>query len=402
MVADQMKVAGTATRSSPRRVGRVPAVLACIGLAVLAGGCSWLPTWLGGTPSRSVEPAALTEFKPALGTRVVWRTNVGSGRNLFLRPAVLENAVFAAAADGTVMRLAPDSGQVVWRADAKSRLSAGVGSDGFTVAVGTPRGELIALGADGKEIWRAQVGGELLSPPLVGRGLVISRSSDYRVTAFDAASGKRRWTYQRAGTALTLRGLTELAFAGELVIAGFPGGRLVALSGTNGAVRWDVAVSEPRGATEVERIADVVGAPWVSGAEVCAASYQGRIACFESANGSLRWASELSALTGPGGDDQRVYVVDAKSYVVAFRRAAGANAWRQDKLLNRDLSTPLALRRAVLVGDFEGYVHFLAPEDGAVIARERLDGAIVAAPRASGAGAIVQTQNGAVALLGIE
>jgi outer membrane protein assembly factor BamB len=396
---DDMETNACATRL---RLGRRLAIVACVGFAALVGGCSWLPTWLGGTPSRSVEPAPLPEFKKVLATRVVWRTNIGSGRNLFLRPAVLENAVFAAAADGTVVRLAPDSGQVVWKTDVKSRLSAGVGSDGFTIAVGTSRGELIALGADGKEIWRTQAGGELLSPPLVGRGLVIVRSTDYRVTAYDAANGKRRWNYQRASTPLTLRSLVELGFAGELVIAGFPGGRLVALSGKNGAVRWDVAVSEPRGATEVERIADVVGAPWVSGGEVCAASYQGRVACLDAANGSLRWASELSASSGPVGDDQRVYVVDAKSNVVAFRRAAGANAWRQDKLLHRDLSPPLALRRAVLVGDFEGYLHFLAPEDGAVIARERLDGAIVGAPRASGSGAIVQTREGAVALLGIE
>jgi outer membrane protein assembly factor BamB len=380
---------------------RLSLVLAAGALA-LVGGCSWLPTWLGGTPSRVAEPAPLPEFKAAIGTRVVWRTSVGSGRNAMLQPAVLENAVFAGSADGSVVRLAPDSGQVVWRADVKTRLSAGVASDGFAVAVGTPRGELIVLGADGKEMWRTPIGGELQSPPLVGRGLIVVRSTDYRVVAFDAASGKRRWNYQRAATPLTLRGLTELRFAGEMVVSGFPGGRLVALSATTGAVRWDVAVSEPRGATEVERLADVVGAPWVAGADVCAASYQGRVACFDAVSGSLRWASELSASTGPGGDDRLLYAVGAKSDVVAFRRAAGAIAWRQNKLLNRDLTAPLALRRAVLTGDFEGYVHFLAPDDGAIIARERLDGAIVAAPRASGSGAIVQTQGGTVALIAID
>jgi outer membrane protein assembly factor BamB len=389
---------GTGTPGLRRRL----LLLLAAGVPALVAGCSWLPTWLGGTPSRVAEPAPLPAFKASLGTRVVWRTSVGSGRNAMLQPAVLENAVFAASADGTVVRLAPDSGQVAWRADVKTRLSAGVGSDGFAVAVGTPRGELIVLGADGKEMWRAQVGGELQSPPLVGRGLVVVRSTDYRVVAFDAASGKRRWNYQRASTPLTLRGLTELRFAGEFIVSGFPGGRLVALSATTGAVRWDVAVSEPRGATEVERLADVVGAPWVAGADVCAASYQGRVACFDAGSGSLRWASELSASTGPGGDDRLLYAVDAKSNVVAFRRAAGAIAWRQDKLLNRDLTAPLALRRAVLSGDFEGYVHFLAPDDGAIVARERLDGAIVAAPRASGGGAIVQTQGGTVALIAIE
>ena len=157
-----------------------------------------------------------------------------------------------------------------------------------------------------------------------------------------------------------------MVYAGDFVIAGFPSGRLVALNSANGAVRWDVAVSEPRGATEVERLADVVGAPLVIGNEVCAASYQGRVGCFDATNGSLRWSSEISAGSGPAADERRVYVVDAKSNVVAFNRAAGSSAWKQDKLMHRDLSAPLALRRAIVAGDFAGVVHFLSPEDGCV------------------------------------
>ncbi len=145
-----------------------------------------------------------------------------------------------------------------------------------------------------------------------------------------------------------------MVYAGDFVIAGFPSGRLVALNAANGAVRWDVAVSEPRGATEVERLADVVGAPLVIGNEVCAASYQGRVGCFDATSGSLRWSSEISARSGPTADERRVYVVDAKSNVVAFNRAAGSSAWRQEKLMHRDLSAPLALRRAIVAGDFAG------------------------------------------------
>lgn len=369
---------------------------------ILLAGCSWLPTWLGGTPSRAAPPTPLTDIKPTLNVRVNWRVLIGGGRNELLQPAVVENAVYAAAADGGVVRLAPDSGQIVWRADIKARIGAGVGSDGFTVAVASARGEIVAFGADGKERWRSQVGGEMRSPPLVGRDLVIVRSTDYRITALDAATGKRRWTYQRANVPLTLRGLTEMVYAGDLVIAGFPSGRLVALSSANGAVRWDVAVAEPRGATEVERLADVVGAPVLIGNEICAASYQGRIACFDATSGSLRWSSEISAAAGPAADDRRVYVVDAKSNVVAFNRAAGSTAWRQDKLMHRDLSAPLALRRAIVVGDFAGFVHFLSPEDGAFAARVPLSSEIVATPRAFGGGAIVQTRDGTVALIVVE
>jgi outer membrane protein assembly factor BamB len=376
--------------------------LSLAAMASLTAGCSWMPTWMGGSPRRTAEPAPLPEFRPALTTRVAWRVNIGAARGAYLQPAVLENAIYAASAEGQVVRLGPTNGEVVWRADAKTRISGGVGSDGFTVAVGSPRGEVVTFGADGKPLWRAQVQGEIQSPPLVGRGLVIVRASDFRITAFDAESGRRRWTYQRATIPLTLRGPSELAFAGDYVIAGFPAGRLVALTSASGAVRWDVAVSEPRGATEVERLADVMGQPLVVAGDVCAASYQGRVACFEAANGALRWARDLSAATGPGGDEQKVYVVDSKSHLYAFSRTAGASAWKQQKLANRDLTSPLALRRAVVTGDYQGYVHFLSPEDGDFVARVELGSAIIATPRASGGGAVLQTQDGVVALIAIE
>ena len=375
-------------------------LLVVVGVATLAG-CSWVPSWLGGSSSKSAEPAPLTEFKATLAPRVAWRTSVGSSRGAFLQPAVLENAIFAAAAGGTVVRIGAD-GETVWRVDTNANLTGGVGSDGFVVAVGTARGEVIVLGADGKELWRAQLTGAVQSPPLVGRGLVVVRASDHRITAFDSTNGRRRWTYQRTTPPLTLKAVTQMAFAGDLVAAGYPSGRLVMLAAGTGTVRWDVPVAEPRGATEVERLADVLGAPLPIASDVCAAAYQGRVACFEVANGNLRWARELSAGNGVGGDARRLFAVDSKSHVVAFSMTTGANAWRQESLLNRDLTTPLALRRAVLVGDYAGYLHFLSPEDGAFLARVSLGGEITATPRAFGGGAIVQTRDGTVALVTIE
>ena len=379
--------------------------LAMLGTALVLGGCStlqsWMPSWLGGSSSKSAEPAPLVEFSPTLTPRVAWRASVGSARGAVLQPAVLENAIFAAAGNGTVVRIGP-TGEVVWRSETNTAITGAVGSDGFVVAVGSPRGDVIAFGADGKELWRAQVGAAIQSPPLVGRGLVIVRGSDYRVSAFDAANGRRRWNYQRTVPPLTLSAPSEMSFAGEFVAVGYPSGRLVMLAVANGTVRWDAPVAEPRGATEVERLVDVLGAPRVIGGEVCAAAYQGRIACFEVGNGNLRWAREFSAGAGLGADANRVFGVDAKSHVAAFASTTGANAWRQEKLLNRDLTTPLALRRAVIVGDYAGYLHFLSPEDGGFLARISVGSEISATPRAFGGGAIVQTKDGTVALVTVE
>jgi outer membrane protein assembly factor BamB len=373
--------------------GRLLRQMTLAGVALLLLACSSRDPAL-------TKPAELVDIKAPLPVRSVWSVDVGSGRNFVLQPAVVENAIYAAGAGGSVVRIAPESGKVVWRTDVDTTISAGAGSDGLTIAVATPRGEVIALGPDGKQLWRAQVTSDVAERPLVGRGLVIVRSTDHRVAAFEAASGKRRWFFQRQQPPLTLRASTEMTFAGDNVLVGFPGGKLTALALANGATRWETTIAEPKGTTEVERLADVVGPVLVSGREVCAASFQGRIACGDVVNGTLRWAREFSAASGPAEGARLVFAVDAKSHVYAFGREGGANQWRNDKMQNRALTTPLAIERAVVVGDVKGFVHFLAPDNGEFLARTEVGGgAIVARPRQWADGVVVQSQGGTIALL---
>lgn len=378
----------------PARLAAPLRALACtaFGAALLAGCAS--------SKDPSLRPAELTEIKPAVELRARWSVSIGTARGAPLQPAVAENAIYAAAGDGALVRLAPETGGVVWRVDAGTPISAGVGSDGLTVAVGTPRGEVLAYDVDGKLRWRAQVSSDVTAPPLVGRGVVVVRSTDHRVTAFEADSGKRRWTYQRQQPPLSLRVGTEMAFAGDNVVVGFPGGRLVAVALANGAARWEVGVSEPKGTTEVERLADVVGAVAVAGRDVCAASFQGRIVCADAVNGNLRWARELSAGAGVAIGESQVYAVDARASVLAFTRDAGASVWKNDQLAHRELTTPAEFRRAVAVGDLAGYVHLLSVADGALVGRLRVDSsAIVVRPQRWADALVVQTQDGTVALL---
>jgi len=382
-------MAGAVVRTALRA-----AVVALAAGAALAG--------CGSSKSDAAKPAPLADFKQTLSVRTAWRVNVGDARGAPLQPAVLENAIYAAANNGTVMRVAPASGEVVWRIDANARLTSGVGSDGFVVAVVTSRGELLTFGADGKPGWRTQLSSDALVTPLVGRGVVIVRTTDQRVTAFEADSGKRRWSFSRAVPPLTLRTTSDMAFAGDNVLVGLPGGRLVAIALTNGAARWEAVVAEPKGSTEVERLADVIGPVATGGRDACAAAFQGRLVCVDSSNGNLRWARELAAGAGVALDDRQLYGVDAKGAVVAHARDSGASVWRSEALANRAPSTPLALPGAVLVGDYRGYVHFMRPSSGEFIARVELGGAITAAPRAWGNGAIVQTQDGSLAFLSVE
>lgn len=369
------------------------AVAAC---ALLLVGCAT-------EKSAAVKPADLVDFKAQARVRTVWQVSVGAARSEPLQPAVLDNAIFAAGADGTLVRIDPATGAVQWRIDTRTRISAGVGSDGFVVVVATPRGEVLAFGADGKPMWRAQVSSDVIAPPLVGRGMVVVRSTDQRITALDAADGKRKWIFQRQQPPLTLRTASDMRFAGEAIATGFPGGRLLGLVPANGAARWEAVVAEPRGATEVERLADVVGPIAVAGTDVCAAAFQGRLMCAEAGNGNLRWARDVPALTGVALDDASVYAVDAKSHLRAYARGNGANTWTNDKLHYRELSAPATYAGTVALGDFKGYVHFVAPSDGAFVARTRIDSSrIVAPPQVVAGWLVVQTQDGTVAALALD
>lgn len=383
-----MSMGNTRSGGAPRRL-----LLAGAAVALLLGGC-------GLFGSKKNPPTPLAEFRPSLNVATSWRVSVGSARGAFLQPAVVENKVFAAAANGTVQRIDPANGSVLWRTDIDGRLSAGVGSDGFTVVVATPRGEVVALDAEGKIRWRSTVSSDVIAPPLVGRGLVIVRSTDHRVSAFDADSGKRRWIYSRQLPALTLRTSTEMTFAGDNALVGFPGGRLVAIALSNGATRWEATIAEPKGTTEVERLADVLGPVVVAEGQACAAAFQGRIMCADAASGSLRWSRELAAGAGVAVGARAVFAVDTASHVHALANDSGASLWRNDRLAHRQLTTPLALASAIVVGDLAGYVHFLSPSEGGLVGRVQVDSsAIVARPLALGDGAVVLTSDGTLALL---
>ena len=350
--------------------------------------------------SKSEPPAALTSIKSPLPVQVLWHMKVGDGRGIYLQPAVLSNAVFAASSDGTLVRVDPSNGSQVWRTRAPGKLGAGVGSDGFLVAVAGQRGEIYVYTAEGKLSWQSRVPSDVVTAPLVGHDLVIVRSTDQGVTAFEAETGRKRWIYKRQTPPLALRGPTELMFSGDNVIVGFPGGRLVAIALANGAARWDSVVSEPKGATEVERLADVLGSIGLGDNRVCAASYQGRVACFDAGNGEQQWAREMPAGAGVAIDGPQLFGVDEGSTVRAFALSDGSGAWSNKALAHRSLSSPGSLGRWLVVGDYRGYVHWIDSRDGQLVGRVELDsGPIVAEPRPLAGGVVVQTQRGSLALL---
>jgi len=320
-------------------------------------------------------PAELVDIKQTLPVKRLWSTSVGGGGEklrLALGLAAGDDVLYAASRKGEVRALDAANGRTRWESDVKVELAAGPSAGEGLVVVGTSSGTVIALEAsDGKERWRAKLSGEVLAAPLVAGGRVIVRTVDGRLRALEAADGKEAWMVEDLVPRLTLRGTSPPVRAGDVVFCGFDTGRVMAVSIPTGDILWQAQVSTPRGRSELERLADIDAAVRVAGDEVYAVGYQGRIAMIARDSGQIWWTRDLSSYRDIGMDEGQLYVATSDGDVVAMRRRDGGVAWQQTGLKRRGLGAPVLHGGAVVVGDFDGYLHWLDRETGRFVARER-------------------------------
>jgi outer membrane protein assembly factor BamB len=293
------------------------------------------------------------------------------------------------------VRVDPASGRVEWKVSAGPALAAGPGADASLVVVGTSKGDVLAFDTDGKARWTARVSSEVIAPPRVANDIVIVFSGDGRIYGLSSADGKTVWVDPHANPPLTVRNAAGGVVSRGGLFVGTAGGRLLAIDAHTGTIAWDGTVATPKGATELERIADVTSLPYVDDKEVCAAAFQGRVACFDVVRGSLVWTRDISSLAGITADENRLYAVDDKGAVQAFDRTNGASVWKQDVLAKRRIGGPQLIGDEVGVVDVEGYLHLLARKDGAYVGRLATDGSLATTQPAPLAGGILwQSEKG--------
>jgi outer membrane protein assembly factor BamB len=347
---------------------------------------------LAGCAADKPKAKPLETVTPKIAGRQVWSAKVDGVR--FPLSAVSRDGSFiVASSGGTLLGLEAESGRQLWSASAGAPLSAGVGSDGRFHAVVTTDNKLVTFEGS-KEIWREQLKSRVSTAPLVAGERVFVMGVDRAVHAYDAKDGKRLWTLQRPGEALTLLHIGVLTGVKDTLIAG-QGPRLAGIDPTRGTLRWEVPVGSPRGANEVERLADLIGPAVRLGTQLCARSFQAAVGCVDTATGRLLWARNTGGVNAIGGDEELIFGADATDRIVAWKTANGETAWTSERMLFRGLSAPASLGPTVAFGDFEGYVHFLDRKDGQPLLRLSTDGSpVVGKPVLSGTTLLVVTRNG--------
>ena len=339
----------------------------------------------------------LEALKKADPIPLKWKSKVSENQIASFYGVYDNDALYVADEEGKLTRYDAASGKSLWQVKTNSKFSAGVGIGEGLILVGTFKGEVIAYNDSGSMVWQASVSSEILSPPQVQNNVVVVRTLDGRIYGLDALDGARKWVYQGATPSLTVRSTAGVTLAHGAVFAGFPGGKLVALSLFTGNLGWEVTVSQPKGVTELERMTDVTSAPVVNNQFACAVAYQGRVACFAINDGSQIWGRESSSSAGLTMDRDYLYVTEEKGIVAAYDLISGAGMWKQSRLGSKKLTRPTIVGAYIVVADDQGFVNVIRNYDGSLVARSKTDGSMIKTPpTAMPDGFAVQTIEGGV------
>jgi len=349
-------------------------------------------------------PTPLVDFKPTLKLETLWEKGTSASvTHLFsrLQPAIGYDKVFVAGTEGIVEALSLDKGTKIWSINTGSTIEAGVSVGSEMVIVGTRDGEIIALDQEtGKELWRNLLSSEILSPAAIGEGFVVVRTEDGKLFGLDEKTGIRKWFFDRNVPILTLRGTSTPVITRGVVISGFDNGKVALFLLSNGKPLWEKRIAQSTGRSELERIVDMDAKPLVVDDKLYAVTYNGNIADIDIRSGKVIWQRDMSSFQNIDTDGLRLYVTSADDEVKALSATNGATFWNQNQLLNRKLTAPVSAGDYVVVGDYEGYIHWMDNKTGAFVARKHFTSSGISGnPVVRSNRMVVQGRNGDVLVL---
>lgn len=346
-------------------------------------------------------PSPLTHFTAEIKPRLLWSTSAGNGNNddyLKMNPAITSIAIITASSKGTVTSINKTNGRRNWQVNTGLPLSAGPGAGDGIVVVSSRKGDVYALReTNGQQLWRVNIQSEVLANPAVGEGVVVIKAADGHTRALSVNNGHELWAFQQVEPNLILRGASAPIIQDRYLIVGYANGNLAKLNAHDGQLSWLQTITLPEGAFAIQRMIDIDANPIVFEHRIYAATYQGKIASLDWTSGRVLWTHDISSYTGMTADENTVFITDSRSHVWSFGADSGFVNWRQTKLEARIVSGPASMGNYIVVGDAEGYLHWLNKSDGHFAARERLGSKIYAAPIVENNVLYALTNNGDVA-----
>lgn len=260
----------------------------------------------------------------------------------------------------------------------KAGLSSGIEAADGLVVVGSPKGKIYALDqATGAKKWTAQLSGALISSALIQSGRVIVVSNDATVYALDEETGQQAWTYKLPNASFSLRGqASPVSLDPRTILVTTSTGYLYAIDSVAGVPRLQRRVAVTEGRSDIQRLIDVDSEPVVSGQYVVTTSFQGQVTVLDLASQRVLWSENSSSINRPEVFDGKVFVSQTDGQLIAHDLITGEQIWKNEQLLNRNLSNAVVLGQNLVVGDLDGYLHLIDPNTGKILGRSKTSGEV--------------------------
>jgi len=339
----------------------------------------------------ATKVAELTEITEAFEANVIWESSVGDGVSDYfsrLKPTVGYGKLYTASRDGDVIAFEIENGNKIWAADLSdindergffdSRQSALLNGGPVTginkVYIGSENGDVFALNAESGELdWQGKIKGEVITAPAIDSGVLVVNSASGVLKAFNASNGQDEWQIDQEVPALTLRGVSAPTVASGGVIVGSADGSLNVYLLETGQQGWTIDVGKATGSTELEGVIDVDSAPLLYGEKIYSISSKGNLVAVDIRTGRVLWERQYSSYRQLSVSGNTIFLTDVKGHVYAVDRQNGFEKWSQLALTNRGVTGPVAVGNYIVVGDFEGYLHWLDQTTGEIVARHEVD-----------------------------
>ena len=351
----------------------------------IVGGCSFLG-------KEKIKPRSLLPFEKTVVVEKAWdfdnKNGVGAGDiSLVTVPSVLGENVIIPARNGVVTILKLATGQIEERIElglqSLSQIGVEVDEDSYNFAFVSADGRLTFFNSNNKVLWSTQLNGIVRMAPKMGDLGVIVRQEDNKVLAYDKVGGKLLWSISKRTMPLILHAQSDMRFVGDEdtglttnkknLAVNLAGGELIFLNSKTGSFLWEKRLAFPKGQNEVERIVDLLGAPFLDNQEICTSVYQTKLVCVDKGTGDVAWEYPEKILSPGFFKFPFVATVGLKDEVKLFNREENVEVWRNEELRYRDLSKPIIWDDSVWIIDSFGILHGLSMLDGNTICRYDLN-----------------------------
>ena len=263
---------------------------------------------------------------------------------------------------------------LLWRRGENSlRWSGGPAVKGDLFVVGSLDGDVYALSAqDGSERWHVKASSEVISRPAISDQVVVVRTIDGRLAGLDANDGSRKWVFDQPVPPLSLRGNSSPIIVGDTVYDGYDNGKVVAVrladGNPPGRKRFRPARAAPKSSAWPTSMASSCrpAAIWLR------VGYRGQVAAIAVPKAAGRYGARHIELQWRGRRRTHDRAGRCRRQRLGIDARHGRGLWKQDRLKYRWLGTPAVQGKYVVIGDREGFVHWLEPDEGKFVARERL------------------------------